>query len=475
MKRVRKLLAIVLSLMIACTMGIGLSTAVFAAGTGTITITLPTDEQAPTQPTTYKIYKVFDATVNATDPTKVSYTLCDGDELSEAMIAAGFTMVGSNVTGPSGDELTETAIAAIKAYVTESDLADTVISEVGDTSVTSSALPYGYYYITTTSGTVVTIDSNNGNPTVADKNVIPSVVKSAGTAYDAESLKAIAAVGTDQPYTAVIKKTKGAYNVVFTDTMTNQTYNGDLKVTVGENEVAAGTTTFSITGAAGDSTFTVTFVDSYIAGLTDGTEITLNYSGKITSDALSVDPATNKATLSSGNGNTVESEEIDVYNAKLTVTKQDGEQNPLQGAGFVVKNEAGKYYCLAADKKSITWYTLTEDETLAQAIAAGKVTEYTSGSDGAVTAFTGLGVGKYTLVESTTPEGYNTADDTPFEIKDKDYTASNLVQTATVVNNPGAELPSTGGIGTTIFYLLGALLVIGCGIVLVARRRMAAK
>ena len=46
--------------------------------------------------------------------------------------------------------------------------------------------------------------------------------------------------------------------------------------------------------------------------------------------------------------------------------------------------------------------------------------------------------------------------------------------TAQVINKSGSELPSTGGIGTTIFYILGALLVIGCGIILIARRRSSA-
>lgn len=99
-------------------------------------------------------------------------------------------------------------------------------------------------------------------------------------------------------------------------------------------------------------------------------------------------------------------------------------------------------------------------------------TEKTSGSDGAVPAFTGLGNGTYTLVEKTVPSGYNKAADEAFTIVGNDYTASNLEQTKTAINNQGSVLPSTGGIGTTIFYAIGAVLVIGAGIVLVTRRRM---
>lgn len=479
MKKMRKIFA----LLIAMVMVLGMSTMVFAAeddgevttATGSITITVPSTQTAPTKDTVYKIYKVFDATVNADDNTKVSYTLCDGDTLSAAMTAAGFKVdTAGNVTGPAS--LNADAIAAIAAYVTDADLVKTVTAAVGDTSVTAADLPYGYYYITTTSGTVVTIDSNNNNPTVNDKNIIPKVVKSAGSAYDAASLAAIAAVGTDQPYTAQIDIGKGTQKLVFTDTMTNQTYNGDAKVTVGGVEVAASATTFSISGATGDASFTITFVDSYIAGLADDTIITINYSGKITSDALSTDPATNTAKITSGEGNESTSETIKVYNAKFTVTKQDGDKEPLAGAGFVIAKtvedtsegaEEGAtktvYYKLAADKKSISWVDSIDDAT-----------EYTSDANGAVTAFTGLGVGTYTLIEKTVPAGYNKADDSTFTIADKDYTATNLEQAKTVTNNSGAELPSTGGIGTTIFYIIGAILVIGAGVVLVTRRRMSA-
>ena len=264
----------------------------------------------------------------------------------------------------------------------------------------------------------------------------------------------------------MINAGKGAKNVVFKDEMTNQTYNGDAKVYVGGTEVAAGNTTFSISGAAGDSSFTIKFVDSYIAGLEAGTEITVKYSGKITSDALSTNPATNKATLTSGEGNESESEEVEVYNAKISIIKQDDKEVPLAGAGFVLKNSEDKYYKLVAASNDapahIEWVDSIDDAD-----------EHVSGDDGNVPAFTGLADGEYTWVEKTTPAGYKTAvADTPFSIEAGVYTAENLEQSAIVPNTPGSELPSTGGIGTTIFYVLGSILVIGAGVLLVTKRRM---
>ncbi|MGI5873568.1 MAG: SpaA isopeptide-forming pilin-related protein [Bacillota bacterium] len=483
MKHTKRILAVLLAVAMVLAMG----TSVFAVtvnsgngGSASITITLPTTAIAPTGTTTYKVYKVFDATSDGTS-SAIAYTARHNAALptgfvkdSAGNIHHGTIDADGNVTEDKATALTEAEISAIAAYVRDpADLVYTATVAAGETSVTITGLEYGYYYITTSTGTVVTVDSTNPTASVNDKNVIPPVVKSAGTQYDAASLNAIAAVGTKQSFTAQITKTKGATNLVFTDTMTNMSYNGDVVITVSAGTAPTATQAVVATTATG---FTVTFDNNYISGLADGTKITLVYSGTITSDALSVNPATNKATLKSGDGNTYESEEVKVYNAKFTVTKQDGDKKPLAGAGFVIKNADGAYYKLNAATgtapASITWYKLSEGQTLAQAIAAGNVTEYTSNAQGVVTPFTGLADGTYTLVESTTPAGYNTAADYNFTISGTDYTTTNLEQGTTVTNESGTELPSTGGIGTTIFYIVGAVLVLGAGVVLVSRRRM---
>ena len=158
-------------------------------------------------------------------------------------------------------------------------------------------------------------------------------------------------------------------------------------------------------------------------------------------------------------------DEVEVYSAKIGVIKYEGAKannTPLKDAGFKLKNAAGKYYKLVDGL--VTWVD-TE--------AAGD--EHFSKADGTMDAFTGLADGTYSLVETTVPSGFNKAADTEITIAQHDYTAANLSQVAEVENNSGAELPSTGGIGTTIFYIVGGLLVLGAAIILITRRKAESK
>lgn len=460
MKNLQKLTTLLLALV----MVLSLSVTGFAAtttladgvsGEASITVNLPT---GLTSSNTYKLYKVFDATTNGTN---ISYTLVEG----KTTAPEGFSVdTAGNVTF-AGTSLSADNIAAIAAYVTDADLMSTVTTEKDETSFTVEGLPYGYYYITTTTGTVVTVDSTNRNAIVNDKNTAPELDKSitgAGS-IDEEGEKAIAQLGTDVSYSATITVGNGAENYVFHDKMgAGLQYNKDVKVTVGSETVDA--SNYDTTTAQGD-TITITFDNDYIASLPVGTKLVITYTAKITSDALTIEPVKNTAWLDYGDENATNStpkDETEVYNAKFTVTKQDGEKNPLAGASFVIMNNQSKYYQLKDNV--VSWVDSIDDAT-----------EYISDDKGAVTPFTGLENGTYTLVESTVPSGYNKADDILFVIDGDDFTVTNLEQSATVTNNAGSELPSTGGMGTTIFYTVGAFLTLGAVILLITKKRMSSE
>ena len=146
---------------------------------------------------------------------------------------------------------------------------------------------------------------------------------------------------------------------------------------------------------------------------------------------------------------------------------------PLKGAGFTLykKNASGTYEAVGSELKSADMTTFT---------------------------WSGLDDGDYKLVETTTPAGYNTIADIEFTISaghvDGDIPYLNTLSgnvtsgTATftavvndgslstdVVNNSGTQLPSTGGMGTTIFYVLGSILVLGAAVLLVTKKRMNTK
>lgn len=118
--------------------------------------------------------------------------------------------------------------------------------------------------------------------------------------------------------------------------------------------------------------------------------------------------------------------------------------------------------------------------------------EMTTGEDGKI-SFKDLGAGEYILTETVTPEGFNTLDpikivitfEGPKSVNDgnetctwkmtwngKEIEGTNGIFAQNVINQSGSLLPSTGGIGTTIFYVVGGILVIGAGILLVAKKRM---
>ena len=441
--------------------------AAYAAGTGSITITPPANTPS-TATNIYKIYKVFDADGNGTN---ISYKLCDGDTLSAAMMNAGFSVDDAgNVSGPT--ELSQNAITAIANYVTNADLVATVTS-TGTTAATQDDLDNGYYYITTSTGTAVTITSTNPDATVKDKNAVPTVNKvisaiSAGSISD-QGKKAIAQVGSTVTYTATInipanaKNENSSKNVIFLDKMDNTlTYiTGSVLVKVDGTTVPG--TNYTLTENGTDATIKIAFNDEYIKTLAANTNITVSYKATVSSDALTASPAKNSAKVTYGDRNASTDPSVtEVYNAKVTVTKKfEGLTGTLangDSAQFVLKNADGKYYAIS-DAKVVSWVDSLDNAT--------KLTYTQAGSQ----EFTGLADGTYTLVESKTPAGYKTAADTTVTVAKGTYTTENLEKTASITNLTGSALPTTGGMGTTLMYTVGAALVIGAGALLIARKR----
>ena len=488
MKKTAKIVAVLLTLAMVLSLGITafavtVNKTAGITGDASIKVTLP-ENQGEVANNTYKVYKVFDASV---DPENGAITY----QTDAATLPAGFVRdaqgnVTYNNANGNGTDLTADDIAAIAAWVTNNGtLVATVETVKGDTEFTVNDLPYGYYYITTTTGSLVTVTSTNPNAEVEDKNDVPPVTKkitksNGGTVdVDAEGKNAMAQVGTKVEFEATITKKAGAMNYVFHDTMSSGlTYNNDAVVTVNGATVAPSVNTYTDDETTTGDSFTLKFDNDYIKSLADDTVITITYSATVNENALETDEENNTAKLNYGdkNGqNSTPEQEVKVYDAtikvfKYTTTTTSGTdaQKPLAGAGFVLKNSDGKYYKL--DNGVVTWVDSINDAT-----------EYLTDDTGALAdgaKFTGLASGTYALEEKTVPAGYNKAADAPITIVANDYDKDkgeneplNLVQTAEVENESGTVLPSTGGIGTTIFYIVGSVLVVGAAVVLIVRRR----
>lgn len=226
-----------------------------------------------------------------------------------------------------------------------------------------------------------------------------------------------------------------------------------------------------------------------------GAEITIEYEATINDKAIMRTGETNKATLDYTNGPSNQTgvtpeETVRVLLTQLVVSKVDGTDAPLAGAGFTL-------YEYNENQPDLSAYT---GEDFLQRPTA---TVPEGGAKANVFIFGGLKEGDYVLVESTTPDGYNTMEPVKVSIEfTKDETTGeptaitvtsdpNTVDwneslsdtdndgkyeggsaSASIVNQSGIELPSTGGIGTTIFYVIGGIMVLGACVLLVTKKRM---
>ena len=211
--------------------------------------------------------------------------------------------------------------------------------------------------------------------------------------------------------------------------------------------------------------------------------------------------------------------EVVTYTTELTILKTDEDNKFLPGVEFTLtgngvnivlvteetftKAADGEYWKLKDGTYTTTAPTVADDETDNTADYDSVDTKYTKTvgvvakgngktetdvvgtvqADGTVT-FKGLGAGEYTITETKTLPGYNTIEPIQFKLtfnaETKKFVSDNENVTVgednmldtSIVNQKGSLLPSTGGIGTTIFYIVGAVLVIGAGIILVTKKRM---
>lgn len=502
MKIIKKIAAIMLSVM----MVLGMCSVVGAEGTGTTSGTSATvkgkitiSDAVPGQ--TYTIYKILDLeSYDATDPDNVHYAYKVAKKWSDffkkGAKGADYVTVddAGYVTWKTGADVAAFAKEAL-VYAKDNSVANEGSKSCGKeaSTVEFESLDLGYYLVDSTVGALCSIDTTNNEVTIKEKNGVPSVEKKVqedskiGTT-DEYGESNTADIGQIVNFKTTITAQAGAQNYVLHDKMdAGLTFKGDVQIqwikksdnttTSLTNGTEYDVTTTDLESTDPKCTFHVTFKPDFCDKLAKDDTIVITYSATLNENAVIAGAGNkNETWLKYGDSSVTTHKTTTTKTYKIPVfkyTKKNGIDKGLPGAIFTLsKSEnGGNPIKLVATETADTYRVAKETETA----GITKITEVTTPDDGRFT-IQGLDEGTYYLTETQQPAGYNKLSD-PVKIVIKDGTitigeSTNPVNEVGVENKSGSILPSTGGMGTTLFYIFGAILVIGSGVVLITKKRM---
>ena len=452
------------SLLLALVMVFALATTAFAAGTNSITV------EGAQEGETYKLYKMLDLIVNESN-TAYSYTVNTewkdffttgaGKDYVDIDSQGYVTWKESKKDSASMEAFGKAAAAAVSGKTVVATQTPTA-----DGSFTFANLDAGYYLITSSNGTLAIVYTTPTNPaaTVNEKNPDHTLDKQVQEDSDSSWGKANSAqIGDTVNFKTTITVKKGAKNLIMHDKMEDGlSFNAD---SVAIASLTKGTDyTVVTTGLTDGCTFEIRFEQSYLDTITADTTLTVTYNAVLNKSADITNGEKNDAKITWGDASNTEWSETVTKTYQFDILKyaaNDIEKNPLAGATFQLKDANDNVVKLV--KVSDTEYRVANGNE------AGAVDEFTTVASGKI-VIKGVDLDKYTLVETAAPAGYNKLKD-PVEVTVPETNAL----TVEVPNASGTELPSTGGMGTTIFYVLGSILVIGAAVLLVTKKRMSMK
>lgn len=462
---------------------------------------------------------VFNSAKDAKDVAEklaTGVTKADDDTLAVAFAA----VVGKHLTAVKSGTYANGAITGLDdGYYLVQDASDSP-SGTGETNSGAKTR-----FILKVAGGNVNVTAKSSAPSVIkkvkedDKTVTGAVTVGAYTANAQYNDVADYCIGENVPFELISTMPSTyddytSYFYQFTDTLaSNFTLNTDsiaVKVVNADGETSLTATDYTVSSQDESGKFTITINDTKkITAITKDSTIVVDYNATLNDTAeIGLPGQENKVDLTYSNnpnytgdgastpegdkGKTPEDKVI-VFTYELDVTKYLGNEETKADAedgtkaGFKLGNADGSKWATVDGNLRITGWV---DDVAA-------ATEVTTDATG-IFKFIGLDDGKYTLRETTTPTGYNTMADLTLTIGAT--TANNQVWSGTasdalsaikltmnstnidgdvdkgnvegsIINQKGSSLPSTGGIGTTMFYVGGGVLVAGAGVLLITKKR----
>lgn len=423
----------------------------------------------------YNAYKIFDVTKSGNGA--YSYTIDSDDGWKGVVDAYLATTEGAGeltLTASANDAtvfvVTNNGLdaAAFAKYLIEhkpSTVQAAATKVAADGKAELTVADAGYYLVDSTLGALCILNTTDESATIVEKNTVPTIDK---VVWDED------VVNNDTTKGAWQEMATASYGEVVKFKLTVNVAKGSDDVYVVDDVIPAGMQYVEMTTAPAGVTPTPTntgvkfTLSADLVKANNEQAVVIEYTAKVLNTAVVNTNLKNEVTLTYKAQS--DKDEASVYTYNVLVFKYTGENTPLANAEFVLKDSTG------AEVK------------LTKVVEAGKTTVYQvneQGTDKIVTDETGkldihgLDEGTYTLTETVAPAGYNMLDKaiTIVIAEDGSVTVDGDVatdKTVNVLNETGTELPSTGGIGTTIFYALGGLMAVGAGVLLVAKKRMEA-
>ena len=359
------------------------------------------------------------------------------------------------------------------------------VKEVTATSATVrfTNLNLGYYLVDTTLGTLCSLDTTAPSVEMFEKNEPPHInkqVKEDSTDnWDDENT---AEIGDTVYYKTTITAKEGAEKFILHDEMSEGLTLNSGSITVAEptglkkgQDANSGDYHVVTTGLTDGCTFEVHFHQSYLDTITADTNIVVTYEAVVNENAV-VYPAENPNETKLQYGNAPDPEDqftppdiTKTYTFKVDVVKTDDKDKVLDGVQFKLYDAKTGGNEIALVKESDGVYRLAKvGETGVEYITTVNGQLEIKGFDANT---------NYYLEETKAPNGYHKLGErVEIAVKEANLEASVSNDTwqsggVHVVNNPGKELPSTGGMGTALFYIGGGVLVVGAAALFVLKKR----